>query len=188
MTTTSRSRKVGINVRGRSRRLTVNYRTTQEILALAVPTLGKAPVTGLDDRDRLADRLPLALARPPPRGARGRVARRGAGRTCRAGARVDRRGHRAARDRHRRPRRVPGRAGRAALEAEGIPTVSLAAKGKKHAVRAGTMHGGLSKTQLLIHPQVPRPRPLRKFPTRLTNTRRRLLRPVGKEVSTPNLS
>ena len=41
--------KVGINVRGRSRRLTVNYRTTQEILALAVPTLGKAPVTGLDD-------------------------------------------------------------------------------------------------------------------------------------------
>ncbi len=41
--------KVGINVRGRSRRLTVNYRTTQEILTLAVPTLGKAPVTGLDD-------------------------------------------------------------------------------------------------------------------------------------------
>jgi superfamily I DNA/RNA helicase len=30
---------------------------------------------------------------------------------------------------------------REALEAEGIPTVSLAAKGKKHAVRAGTMHG-----------------------------------------------
>ena len=33
--------RVGINVRGRSKRLTVNYRTTQEILALAVPALGK---------------------------------------------------------------------------------------------------------------------------------------------------
>ena len=30
---------------------------------------------------------------------------------------------------------------RETLEAEGIPTVSLATKGKKHAVRAGTMHG-----------------------------------------------
>ena len=34
--------RVGVNVRGRSKRLTVNYRTTQEILALAVPALGKA--------------------------------------------------------------------------------------------------------------------------------------------------
>jgi superfamily I DNA/RNA helicase len=53
--------KVGINVRGRSRRLTVNYRTTQEILALAVPAPGKAPVTGLDDEaDSLAGyRSPL---------------------------------------------------------------------------------------------------------------------------------
>ena len=41
--------RIGINVRGRSKRLTVNYRTTQEILALAVPALGKAAVTGLDD-------------------------------------------------------------------------------------------------------------------------------------------
>ena len=41
---------LGIQVRGRSRRLTLNYRTTQEILAWAVPLLGKAPITGLDDQ------------------------------------------------------------------------------------------------------------------------------------------
>jgi hypothetical protein len=54
--------RVGINVRGRSKRLTVNYRTTQEILALAVPALGKASVTGLDDEaDTLTGyRSPLA--------------------------------------------------------------------------------------------------------------------------------
>ena len=46
---------LGIQVRGRSRRLTLNYRTTQEILAWAVPLLGQAPVTGLDDQvDSLA--------------------------------------------------------------------------------------------------------------------------------------
>jgi hypothetical protein len=41
--------RVGINVRRRSKSQTVNYRTTQEILALAVPALGKSAVTGLDD-------------------------------------------------------------------------------------------------------------------------------------------
>jgi hypothetical protein len=41
--------RVGVNVRGRSKRLTVNYRTTQEIFALAVPALGKAVISGLDD-------------------------------------------------------------------------------------------------------------------------------------------
>ena len=75
--------KVGVNVRGRSRRLTVNYRTTQEILALAVPTLGKAPVTGLDDE---ADSLtgyhsPLHGRRPEVHAAA--VARGGAGGACR---------------------------------------------------------------------------------------------------------
>ena len=40
---------LGIGVRGRSRRLTMNYRTTQEILAWAVPRLGRNPVTGIDD-------------------------------------------------------------------------------------------------------------------------------------------
>ncbi len=37
-----------IDVRGRSRRLSLNYRTTQEILDWAVPLLGTDPVTGLD--------------------------------------------------------------------------------------------------------------------------------------------
>jgi hypothetical protein len=37
-----------ISVRGRSRRLSLSYRTTQEILAWAVPLLGTEPVTGLD--------------------------------------------------------------------------------------------------------------------------------------------
>jgi len=37
-----------ISVRGRSRRLSLNYRTTQEILAWAVPLLGTELVTGLD--------------------------------------------------------------------------------------------------------------------------------------------
>jgi hypothetical protein len=58
--------KLGINVRGRSRRLTVNYRTTQEILALALSALGKAPVTGLDgETDSLAGyRSPLHGRQP----------------------------------------------------------------------------------------------------------------------------
>ena len=113
--------KVGINVRGRSRRLTVNYRTTQEILALAVPALGKAPVTGLDDEaDSLTGyRSPLHGRRPEVHAAA--VTRGGTGRACRAGARVDRRGHRAARDRHCRPRRVHGRAGRRHAEGRGHP-------------------------------------------------------------------
>jgi len=68
--------KVGINVRGRSRRLTVNYRTTQEILALAVPTLGRAPVTGLDDEvDSLTGyRSPLHGRRPEVHAAESREA------------------------------------------------------------------------------------------------------------------
>jgi len=58
--------RMAINVRGRSRRLTVNYRTTQEILAVAVPALGKAPVTGLDDEADTLDgyRSPLHGRRP----------------------------------------------------------------------------------------------------------------------------
>ena len=66
--------KVGISVRGRSRRLTVNYRTTQEILALAVPALGRGPVTGLDDetdsltgyRSPLHGRRPKVVSGPGP--------------------------------------------------------------------------------------------------------------------------
>ncbi|MFD0774554.1 UvrD-helicase domain-containing protein [Streptomonospora algeriensis] len=61
---------LGVNVRGRSRRLSVSYRSTQEILSWAVQVLGTAPTTGLDD---LEDRLdtyssPLHGRRPTVKG------------------------------------------------------------------------------------------------------------------------
>jgi len=57
---------LGINVRGRSRRLSINYRTTQEILAWAVPLLGPDPTTGLDGEidSLLGYRSPMH-GRPP---------------------------------------------------------------------------------------------------------------------------
>jgi hypothetical protein len=70
--------KIGINVRGRSRKLTLNYRTTQEILALAVPTLGKPAPTGLDDEADTLDghRSPLHGRRPEVHAATSREAPR----------------------------------------------------------------------------------------------------------------
>src|SRR4029077_14437346 len=55
-----------ISVRGRSRRLSLNYRTTQEILAWALPLLGTDPVTGLDGEadSLLGYRSPLHGPRP----------------------------------------------------------------------------------------------------------------------------
>ncbi|MCW2948653.1 MAG: yjcD1 [Actinoallomurus sp.] len=46
---------LGIDVRGRSRRLTVSYRTTQEILSWAVHVLGMTPAAGLDDEPDALD-------------------------------------------------------------------------------------------------------------------------------------
>ncbi|MEV8515217.1 UvrD-helicase domain-containing protein [Dactylosporangium sp. NPDC051484] len=43
--------QLGIHVRGRTRRLTVNYRTTHEILDLSVRVLSGDAVLGLDDQD-----------------------------------------------------------------------------------------------------------------------------------------
>ena len=59
-----------ISVRGRSRRLSLNYRTTQEILAWAVPLLGADPVTGLDGEvdSLLGYRSPMHGQRPQLRG------------------------------------------------------------------------------------------------------------------------
>ena len=133
--------RVGINVRGRSKRLTVNYRTTQEILALAVPALGKASVTGLDDE---ADTL--TGYRSPLHGRRPKIV---AARTHKAEYDALVRHVTAWREEGIEPHAI-GVAARsswmvreatAALHAAGIPTVSLAARTRKDAVRVGTMHG-----------------------------------------------
>ncbi|MEV5828459.1 UvrD-helicase domain-containing protein [Spirillospora sp. NPDC052242] len=57
---------LGINVRGRSTKLKLNYRTTHEILQWAVPLLGSAPVQGLDDSADTLDgyRSPMHGRRP----------------------------------------------------------------------------------------------------------------------------
>jgi hypothetical protein len=44
-------KQLGIHVRGRTRRLTVNYRTTRQILDVAVRVLSGEPAAGLDDED-----------------------------------------------------------------------------------------------------------------------------------------
>jgi hypothetical protein len=133
--------RMGINVRGRSKRLTVNYRTTQEILALAVPTLGHASFTGLDDEaDTLSGyQSPLHGGRPEVLGAATREAElselverviawqqegiepNAIGVAARAGYLVKQAAE--------------------ALGAAGIPSVPLGSKSKKSAVRVGTMHG-----------------------------------------------
>lgn len=60
---------LGIDVRGRSTKLKINYRTTQETLSWAVPLLGLMPVTGLDDAtDTLSGyRSPMHGRRPSVR-------------------------------------------------------------------------------------------------------------------------
>ena len=129
-----------ISVRGRSRRLSLNYRTTQEILAWAVPLLGTEPVTGLDGEvdSLLGYRSPMHGPRPQRRLAAARaeefsflterirswlsagIEPHAVGVAARSAALV--------------------REARAALEAEGIATISLSGRGNARAVRAGTMH------------------------------------------------
>jgi len=132
---------LGIGVRGRSRRLTVNYRTTQEILAWAVPLLGPDPVTGLDgEADTLKGyRSPMHGRRPLVRAAATReeelanLAERiltwlDSGiepHAIAVAARSSSLAHQA----------------RDALKAAGIPTLALVTQSTKNAVRTGTMHG-----------------------------------------------
>ncbi|TDB85369.1 UvrD-helicase domain-containing protein [Actinomadura sp. 7K534] len=61
---------LGINVRGRSTKLKLNYRTTQEILAWSVPLLGLSPAQGLDDSADTLDgyRSPIHGRRPVVKG------------------------------------------------------------------------------------------------------------------------
>ena len=132
--------RVGINVRGRSKRLTINYRTTQEILALAVPALGKASLTGLDDEtDTLTGyRSPLHGRRPKLVAARNREAEYDAlVRHVKAWLEEGIEPHAigvAARS------NWMVRGAIAALNGAGLPTVSLVAKTSMDAVRVGTMH------------------------------------------------
>jgi AAA domain/UvrD-like helicase C-terminal domain len=132
-----------ISVRGRSQRLSLNYRTTQEILAWAVPLLGSDPVTGLDGEvDSLAGyRSPVRGAPPQLRVAATRsqefawladrirgwlalgVEPQAIGVTARSADLV--------------------RQAREALNADGIMTTPLSARSGAQgssAVRAGTMH------------------------------------------------
>jgi superfamily I DNA/RNA helicase len=129
-----------ISVRGRSRRLSLNYRTTQEILAWAVPLLGPDPVTGLD-----GEVDSLLGYRSPTRGQRPQVqvtATRAAEFTVLAerirswlstGIEPQAVGV-AARS------AILAREAREALHAAGIMTVPLRGQGDPQAVRVGTMH------------------------------------------------
>jgi superfamily I DNA/RNA helicase len=129
-----------ISVRGRSRRLSLNYRTTQEILAWALPLLGADPVTGLDGEadSLLGYRSPMHGPRPQAWQAASRTGEFGLlaervrswlsaglephaiGVTARSAALV--------------------REAREALEAAGIATASLSGRSHVPAVRTGTMH------------------------------------------------
>ena len=129
-----------ISVRGRSRKLSLNYRTTQEILAWAMPLLGSDPVTGLDGEadSLLGYRSPMHGQRPQVRLA----ATRGE-EFCflserirswlAAGFEPDAIGVTA---------RSAGlvREARGALKADGLDTTSISGRGGAAGVRAGTMH------------------------------------------------
>ena len=131
---------LGISVRGRSRRLSLNYRTTQEILTWAVPLLGTDPVTGLDGEvdSLIGYRSPVHGPRPQQRLTVSRaeefsllterigswlsdgIEPHAIGVAARSAALV--------------------REAREALRLAGIETVSLNGRGDTKAVRAGTMH------------------------------------------------
>jgi superfamily I DNA/RNA helicase len=131
---------LGISVRGRSRKLSLNYRTTQEILAWAMPLLGSGPVTGLDGEadSLLGYRSPLRGQRPQVRRAATRdeefallagrirawltagVEPGAIGIAARSAALI--------------------RAAREALRSAGIGTASITGRGDAAGVRAGTMH------------------------------------------------
>jgi superfamily I DNA/RNA helicase len=129
-----------ISVRGRSRKLSLNYRTTQEILAWAMPLLGSDPVTGLDGEadSLLGYRSPMHGPHPQLRRAASRAEEfsllterirswlaaglepHAIGVTARTAALVCE--------------------AREVLEADGTETTSMVGRGTAAGVRAGTMH------------------------------------------------
>ena len=132
---------LGIQVRGRSRRLTLNYRTTQEILAWAVPLLGPASVTGLDgDVDSLMGyRSPMHGRRP--------LIHRAATRQEELTTLAERISAWLASGIEPHAIGVAARSSslvhqaRDALKAAGVPSLALATQSTKNVIRAGTMHG-----------------------------------------------
>jgi superfamily I DNA/RNA helicase len=129
-----------INVRGRSRRLSLNYRTTQEILAWAVPLLGTEPVTGLDGEvdTLLGYQSPMHGPRPQQKVAVSRAEEfslltERIGSWLAAGIEPHAIGVAA-----RSASLI--REAREALKTARIPTVSLNGRGSSKSVRAGTMH------------------------------------------------
>jgi superfamily I DNA/RNA helicase len=130
-----------IQVRGRSRRLTMNYRTTQEILGWAVPLLGRDPIAGLDGE---ADSL-LGY-RSPMHGQRPQIRKSGS-REEELTALVER--IRAWLDSGIEPHAIGvaarvtylAREAREAIKGAGIPAASLVGTGTAEVVRVGTMHG-----------------------------------------------
>ena len=129
-----------ISVRGRSRRLSLNYRTTQEILAWALPLLGADPVTGLDGEadSLLGYRSPMHGPRPQ--------AWQAASRTGEFGLLAERIGSWLSAGLEPHAIGVTARSAalvreaREALEAAGIATASLSGRSHVPAVRTGTMH------------------------------------------------
>ena len=129
-----------ISVRGRSQRLSLSYRTTQEVLSWAVSLLGTEPVTGLDGEvDSLLNyRSPMHGPAPLLRMTATRAEEFGLladqirswlavgiepqaiGVTARSASLV--------------------REARETLKADGIMTVPLSGRNNAQAVRAGTMH------------------------------------------------
>ena len=129
-----------VSVRGRSRRLSLNYRTTQEILAWAMPLLGSDPVTGLDGEadSLLGYRSPMHGQRPQvrlaaTRGEEFRLLSERIRSWLAAGFEPGAIGVTA---------RSAGlvREARGALKADGLDTTSISAPGGAAGVRAGTMH------------------------------------------------
>jgi AAA domain/UvrD-like helicase C-terminal domain len=131
---------LSINVRGRSRRLSMNYRTTQEILSWAVPLLGPDPATGLDGEvdSLLGYRSPMHGDPPQVRFATSRAQE-----FAFLAERV-----RAWLDAGMEPHAIGvaarlaslAREAREHLQAVGITASSLSSRASGQAVRVGTMH------------------------------------------------
>lgn len=130
---------LGVTTSGRARRLRVSYRTTQEILTTAVPTLGVEPIDGLEDRtETLAGYRSLLHGRRPVFRAYGDRHEELAGLVTQIRAWLDAGIEAEAIGVAGRGRKLVADA-RSALEAAGVATTELTGS-EPEAVRLGTMH------------------------------------------------